>query len=230
MTTVENHLIELLPPRDRQRLLDACQPVPLRAAQRLSEAGQAPPHVYFPLRGCVSVAGPDAGSPGPALGLVGREGMLGAELALGVATSPWLATVQQPGLAWRLGTSAFRRELARSPALRRTLGRYLYVLLTQLTSVAACQRQHRVGPRVARCLLMSQDRAHADTFHATHAGLALTLGVRRVGITAAAGELQRRGLIAYHRGALTVIDRAGLETAACGCYAGDRRAYDAWLS
>jgi CRP-like cAMP-binding protein len=146
-------------------------------------------------------------------------------VALGVATQPLRALVQGPGVAWRIGVVAFRSELARSPALQRGLHRYLYVLMAQLAASAACLRYHLIGPRLARWLLMSQDRAHADRFHVTHEFLAYMLGVRRVGVTAAASALQRRGLIAYHRGDLTVLDRPGLEAAACGCYAAHRRAY-----
>ena len=161
--------------------------------------------------------------------MVGREGMLGAQLALGVATAPLRALVQGAGTAWRIGAGAFRRELARSPALQRSLDRYLYVLMAQLAASAACLRFHLIGPRLARWLLMSQDRAQADSFRVTHEFLAYMLGVRRVGITAAAGGLQRSGLIDYHRGELTVLDRAGLEAAACDCYAADCKAYAATM-
>jgi len=105
------------------------------------------------------------------------------------------------------------------------LNRYVYVLMSQLATSAGCLRFHLIGARLARWLLMTQDRAHADRFAMTHELLACMLGVRRVGITQAAGALQRDGLIAYHRGHVGVIDRAGLEAAACGCYAADREGY-----
>ena len=127
--------------------------------------------------------------------------------------------------AWRIGAAAFRKELAASSALQTSLNRYLYVLMAQLASSAGCLRFHLIGPRLARWLLMTQDRAHADHFHVTHEFLAYMLGVRRVGITAAAGNLQRAGLVRYHRGELKVLDRAGLEDVACSCYATERRAY-----
>jgi CRP-like cAMP-binding protein len=191
----------------------------------LCEPGTPTRHVYFPTDGFISLVTLIDGHPGLEVGMIGREGMLGAQLALGVATQPLRALVQGPGLAWRIGTVAFHRELARSPALQHGLHRYLYVLMAQLAASAGCLRYHLIGPRLARWLLMSQDRAHADRFHVTHEFLAYMLGVRRVGVTAAAGALQRRGLIAYHRGDLTVLDRPGLEAAACGCYAAHRLAY-----
>jgi CRP-like cAMP-binding protein len=124
-----------------------------------------------------------------------------------------------------LSAAAFRREQVASLALQRILDRYLYVLMAQLAASAGCLRFHQISPRLARWMLMSQDRAHADSFHITHEFLAYMLGVRRVGITFAAGTLQRAGLIEYRRGEITVLDRHGLEAAACSCYAADRQAY-----
>jgi CRP-like cAMP-binding protein len=229
MATVQNHMIELLPRRERQHLLALCEPVELTLAAVLCEPGQPTRDVYFPIDGFVSLVALLEGQPGLEVGMVGREGMLGVQAVLGVPVAPLRAVVQGPGLAQRIPVAAFRRALAESPSLQRVLHRYLYVLMAQLAASAACLRFHLIGPRLARWLLMSQDRAHADSFHLTQAFVAYMLGVRRVGITVAAGELQRRGLIAYHRGELEVLDRAGLEAAACGCYAADRRAYAALL-
>ncbi len=119
-----------------------------------------------------------------------------------------------------------RRELARSAALQRSLDRYVYVLMAKLAASAAC-RAHLIGPRLARWLLMSQDRAHADSFRVTHEFLAYMIGVRRVGITTAASALQRTGLIEYRRGDLRVLNRSGLEAAASSCDAADRQSYTA---
>lgn len=230
MATVENHLIELLPGSDRRRLLALCEPIQLVLAEVLCEPGKPTRHAYFPIDGFISLVARTDSHPGLEVGMVGREGMLGAQLALGVTTAPLHALVQGPGGAWRIATADFRRELARSPALQRGLNRYIYVLMSQLAASAACQRFHLIGPRLARWLLMSQDRAHGDSFRVTQEFLALMLGVRRVGITTAASALQRSGLIEYHRGELTVLDRGGLETMACGCYATDRQAYVELLS
>ena len=225
MALEQNHLIELLPRTARQRLLALCKPVELVLSQTLCEPGMPTREVYFPTGGFISLVTPGDGRTALEVGMVGREGMLGAQLALGVNTVPLRALVQGPGHAWRIDRVPFSAELARSAALQQVMQRYLYVLMAQLASAAACLRFHLIGPRLARWLLMSQDRAHADQFHMTHEFLAYMLGVRRVGITAAAGALQGAGLIEYHRGLLSVLDRAGLETEACSCYAADRLAY-----
>lgn len=223
--SAQNHLIEILARHDGRCLLAICEPVDLVLGQVLGEPATPTRHVYFPVNSFISLVAAVAGSPGVEVGMVGREGMLGAHLALGVGASPLHAVVQGPGSAWRVGTGPFRRELARSLTLQRTLHRYLAALMVQLTTSVVCLRFHQIGPRMARWLLMSHDRAGADTFRITHEFLAYMLGVRRAGITSAATKLQRAGLIEYRRGVLTVLDRAGLERAACPCYAVDRRAY-----
>ena len=225
MAAVENHLIALLPRADRRRLLALCEPVQLVLSEVLCEAGAQVRHAYFPVDGFISLVTQVDNHPGVEVGMIGREGMLGVQLALGVAVAPLHALVQGPGMAWRIGAVALRRELARSTALQRNVNRYLYVLMTQLTISAACVRFHQIGPRLARWLLMSEDRAHTNRFRVTHEFLAYMLGVRRVSITAAAGGLQRSGLIEYRRGDLTVLDRKGLAAVACSCYAADQRAY-----
>ena len=226
VTRVENQLIASLPWRERARLLAACKPVQLAFGAVLGVRGEPTRQVYFPHDCFISLVTAIDGEPGLEVGMVGSEGMLGAPLALGVTTALFDASVQGAGAAWCLSTAAFRRQLALGEALRQAVHRYVYVLMAQLATSGACTRFHGVAPRLARCLLMSQDRAHSDTFHLTHEFLACLLGVRRVGITRAAGDLQRGALIRYHRGDITVLDRAGLERAACGCYAADRRAYE----
>jgi len=229
LAAAENHLIELLPSADRKRLLAICRPVQLVLSDVLSHHGKPTRHVYFPVDSFISLVASIAGEPVLEVGMVGREGMLGAELTLGITTAPLHALVQGPGTAWQVEAKAFRAELSRSTPLQRCLNRYIYVLMAQLAAASACLRFHQIEPRLARWLLMSQDRAHADRFLVTHEFLAYMLGVRRVGITAAAGSLQRKHLIEYHRGDLTVLDRAGLEAAACSCYATDRQVYESTL-
>ena len=128
-----------------------------------------------------------------------------------------------------MARAPFLRELADNTALRQKLHRYLYVLLVQLATASACRRFHSIGPRLARWLLMSQDRAHADQFHVTQEFMALMLGVRHVGVTMAASRLQTARLIGYQRGELSVLNRPGLEAQACSCYAANRTVYRAHL-
>jgi CRP-like cAMP-binding protein len=221
----ENHLIEQLPRKDRQHLLGQCEPVELALSEVLCEAGQATHHVYFPVDGFISLVALIDGHPGLEVGMVGREGMVGAPVSLGVPNAPLRALVQGAGISWRVDSGIFLGELRRSIALQKILNRYLYVRIAQLASAATCLRYHLIGPRLARWLLMSQDRAHTDHFHVTHECLSYMLGVRRVGVTVAAGALQHAGLISYRRGEVRVVDRAGLEAAACSCYATDRQTH-----
>lgn len=220
-----NHLLGLLPAQDRARLLELCEWVPLENGEVLCESGMPTREVYFPVEGCVSLIARNDDSPELELGLVGREGMLGAPVALGVNVAPMRMVVQAAGAAWQMSVISFRQELGRSVALQRFVNRYLYVLMVQAASSSVCQRFHALGLRLARWILVTQDRAGTDQFHMTQELLACRLGVRRVGITHAAGALQSAGLIAYHRGHIHVLDRSGLEAAACGCYAADRHTY-----
>ncbi len=225
MSAAENQLIRALPRSDRQHLLALCEPVQLELSDLLVEAGTPLGQVLFPIDGFVSQLTAVPGHPALEVGMIGREGVVGATLALGVAAAPVRSIVQGAGSAWRMGSVHFGRELARSEPLRRAMQRYLYVTMVQLATASACRRFHELAPRLARWLLMSHDRAHAEEFHVTHEFLGLMLGVRRVGVTVAAGELQAEGLIHYHRGTLAVRDRAGLQARACSCYAADREVY-----
>ena len=230
MAHAQNHLLELLPDDDRQRVLAHCESVQLRLGDVLCESDALLRHAYFPVDGFISLLTRIEDHPSLEVGMVGREGMFGAALALGVAVSPLQALVQGAGQAWRIPAAGLQREMARSAVLRQTMHRYLYVVMAQMASSAACLRFHLIGPRLARWLLMSADRAHASHFQVTHEFLACMLGVRQVGVTVAAGALQRQGLIAYHRGQVTVVDRTGLEAAACPCFARQHLAYQLLLA
>jgi CRP-like cAMP-binding protein len=214
----ENLLLASLPAADRRLLMASGEPVDLAPAQLLARSGEPVRHVFFPINSFVSLATPFGVGTNVELGLIGNEGMLGASLLLGVQTSPLRATVQGSGQAWKLDGRTFTRALRSSPALRRELGRYVYVLMSQLALAAACSHFHLVEARLARWLLMTRDRAHSSKFHITHDALAYMLSVRREGVTQAAGALQRRGIIRYSRGDIEIVSPRRLEAAACGCY------------
>ncbi len=227
-----NRLLAGLPLEDQDQLLAFCEPVELVFAETLCRTGVPITHVYFPTGGFISLVTPidSVGSANLEVGLVGNEGMLGITLILGVEIAPFQALVQGAGPALRIPNAAFLRALEQSPALQKQLQCYLYVSMSQLAQTAACTRFHLVVARLARWLLMTQDRAHSDHFRVTHVFLAYMLGVRRVGVTKAATFLQRQKLISYLRGDVRVLDRAGLEAVACGCYQSDKDTYERFLS
>lgn len=220
-----NFLLATLPPAVFRRLTAEGEPVFLALSETLSDAGDRIDHVYFPIDGFISLITAAQGRGQLEIGLVGHEGMLGVPLLLGVDVTPLRAMVQGAGRAWRVSAALLQRELAASAELRACLNRYLYVFLAQLMQTATCTRFHRIEARLARWLLMTSDRALSKQFHITHEFLALMLGVRRVGVTSAASALQRRQLIRYRRGDVSILDVRGLERAACACYAIDKGIY-----
>ncbi len=221
-----NRLLDALPDRRRRQFVADCDRVDLDFAQVLCEPGQPIRHAYFPLDGFISLVTSVDDSVRLEVGLVGNEGMLGVSLVLGVGVSPEHAVVQGAGSALRMSAAAFRRHCKDSAALRYSLHRYIHVLIAQLSQMAACTHYHHIDERLARWLLMTRDRANGDHFHLTHEYLAFMLGVRRVGITQAASALQRRGLVSYKRGDISILDGAGLEKASCGCYGTAKKMYE----
>jgi CRP-like cAMP-binding protein len=221
-----NHLIALLPSKDRQHLLAGCEQVELIFGNVLCEPGEHIRNVYFPINSYVSLVTQIDDHVKLEVGLVGSEGMFGTSLVLGVDVPSMHSVVLGGGTAWRIDAADFIVKLQQNPALQQELKRYIHVLMSQLAQMAVCSRFHVAEERLARWLLMTADRAHSAQFHVTHEFLAYMLGVRRVGITNAAGSLQKRKLISYSRGDITIIDRSGLEAASCVCYRTDKETYE----
>ena len=221
----ENLLLSALSRRDRKAFLADCESIDLPAASFLCQKGDRIRHVYFPTGSFISLVAPGNGAGNLEVAMVGNEGMVGTSLLLDVDIEPLQALVQGAGPCLRMSAGNFKRHLGQSRPLLKRLQRYLYVATCQLSQAASCNHYHVVEDRLARLLLMTEDRAHSPTFHITQELLARLLGVRRVGVTKAAGSLQRRQLITYRRGTVSVVDRPGLEAASCRCYAADQTTY-----
>jgi CRP-like cAMP-binding protein len=218
MEKSRNDLLDALPRASYEKLAGALVPVEMVFGDILYEPGQPMRDVYFPVNCLVSLLTLVEGHLALEVGMVGREGMVGVALALGVRNSPMRALVQGGGTALRMSAARFLRELGHSLPLRRAVHRYIHTLMGQISQTAACNRFHNVEARLARWLLMTRDRVCSGEFHLTHEFLAHMLGVRRVGVTEAASALAQRGLIDYTRGNIRILDHAGLEAASCSCY------------
>lgn len=215
---IANSLLAALPRREYQRLLTGFEPVTLTFGEILYQPGKPIRHVYFPSDSLVSLLTLVEGHMALEIGLVGREGMLGIPVALGINDSPVRALVQGTGTALRMTSAHFRSEYGKCGSLHRELNRYIHERLVQITQTAACNRFHPVEARLARWLLMTRDRMGTNHFHHTQELLGNMLGVLRVAVTKSAGALQRRKLISYSRGEINILDGKGLEAAACRCY------------
>ncbi|OGA22304.1 MAG: Crp/Fnr family transcriptional regulator [Betaproteobacteria bacterium RIFCSPLOWO2_02_FULL_67_26] len=216
--SVANSLLAALPHAEYQRLQTGLEPVTLTFGEVLYAPGAPIRHVYFPIDCLVSLLTAVDGHRALEVGLVGHEGMVGIPLALGSNVSPVRALVQGTGTAMRMEAAPFRKELLQSMPLQRVLYHYTHALMAQFAQTAACNNFHAVKARLARWLLMTRDRVRSNEFRLTHELLAQMLGIRRAGVTAAAGALQKQKLIRYRRGNIRILDRKGLEAAACKCY------------
>ena len=212
-----NSLLQALSLKENRRVLLNSKQIKLVYGDILCEPGDKLRNVYFINKGLVSLLTPVGGTT-VEVGLVGREGMAGTSLFLGINISPVRMLVQGVGTATQVSAASFLAELQRNPALRRGLNQYLYMFMAQITQTAACNTQHLLVTRLARWLLMTHDRVESNEFYLTQEFLAHMLGVRRVGVSAAAARLQAKKLISYSRGSITILNRKGLERAACRCY------------
>lgn len=224
--TPRNCLLAALPAAELAQLWPRLQPVGLELRQTLHLPEQPIETCYFPEAGWISMMAALEDGDAAEVGLVGREGMVGLPILHADTLSDLEAVVQQPGKALALSSADLRIELDRLPVFRTLLLRYSLAHHMQVARTAACNGRHAVEQRLARWLLMGHDRADADSYAMTHEFLSMMLGIRRAGVTVAAGALQQAGLIRYTRGQMNIVDRPGLEDAACECYGASRRVFD----
>ena len=226
----QNHLLAALPTAEFERLAPHLQLVPMLLGETLYEPGGQLQHVYFPTTAIVSLlynleSGSSAGIAG-----VGNEGILGISLFMGGDTTPSSAVVQTAGHGYRLPAKLLKEEFSRGGLVQRLLLRYTQALVTQMFQTAACNRHHSIEQQLCRWLLLTLDRLPSNDLIVTQELVASTLGVRREGITEAAGKLQRAGFIRYRRGHISVLERSGLESHACECYAVVKKVFARLLS
>jgi len=214
----QNHLLDALPAAEYERLLPHLERVPMRLGEVLYESGGELRHVYFPSTCIVSLLYVMENGASAEIAVVGNEGLVGVALFMGGGTMPNRAVVQSAGHAYRLRGAFIKQEFDRYGVLLRLLLRYTQALITQMAQTAVCNRHHSVDQQLCRWLLMSLDRLSSDELVMTQELIANMLGVRREGVTEAAGKLHRAGLIDYRRGHIKVLDRPGLEARVCECY------------
>jgi len=222
----ENLLLSAILPEEYERIQPLLETVPLRMRETLQEAGDVPDYVYFPTSGIVSLLTVLENGMMIEFATVGREGTTGVPLTVGLVDSNMALISQLPGEAFRMTSTDFVAQVAACPSFAAVLNRYMGVLFAFLGQSAACNRAHHVDERCARWLLMTHDQAGGDEFRITQEFLAQMLGVSRPSVALAAASLHKQGLISYHRGEMAIMDRAGLERAACECYAVVRRQFD----
>ena len=225
----QNHLLAALPQQEYARLLSELDLVPMPLGEVLYEPGTQMRHVYFPATCIVSLLYVMEDGASAEIAVVGNEGIVGVSLFMGGESTTSRAVVQSAGHAYRLKGQLLKDEFYRAGPMQQLLLRYTQALLTQMAQTAVCNRHHTVDQQLCRWLLLSLDRLPSNNLTMTQELIANMLGVRREGVTEAAGELQRAGLIEYRRGHITVLNRAGLEARVCECYAVVKKEMDRLL-
>jgi CRP-like cAMP-binding protein len=225
----QNRLLEALPASDYARLQSQLELIPMALGQVLYEPGGRLRHVYFPITSIVSLLYVMADGASAEIAIVGREGMLGISLFMGGETTPSHAVVQSAGYGVRLKAQLLKDEFERFGPMMHLLLRYTQALITQMSQTAVCNRHHSVDQQLCRWLLLSLDRLELNELSMTQELIANMLGVRREGVTEAAGKLQDAGLIRYRRGRIVVLDRLALEARSCECYQVVKTEYDRLL-
>lgn len=214
----ENHLLAVLPDAERNRLVPSLEPVRLTLGMALYESGDRLSSVYFPTTAIVSLLYVLENGASAEIAVVGNEGIVGIALFMGGETMLNRAVVQSEGDAYKLDGQVLKHEFSRAGALQQLLLRYTLAMLTQMAQTAVCNRHHSIDQQLCRWLLLSLDRLPSNHLNMTQELIANMLGVRREGVTEAAGKLQNAGLIDYRRGHITVLNRPGLEARVCECY------------
>ena len=225
----QNQLLRAMPDAESERLIPQLEFVAMPLGEVLYESGSQLRHVYFPTTSIVSLLYVMQDGASAEIAVVGNEGMVGVALFMGGETTPSRAVVQSAGHAYRLKGQVLKDEFSRAAALQHLLLRYTQALLTQMAQTAVCNRHHSVDQQLCRWLLLSLDRLPTNKLTMTQDLIATMLGVRREGVTEAAGKLQSAGLIAYSRGTITVLDRARLEAQCCECYQVVKNEFDRLL-
>lgn len=216
--TPKNHLLTILPTDELNRLKPFLELVSLPLGKVLCESGGTIDHVYFPTTAIVCLLAVMDNGSSAEIAVVGNDGVIGIAVYMGGETMLNRSVVQSEGFAYKLGAPVLKQEFARSGFLRHALLRYTMALLSQMSQTAVCNRHHSIDQQLCRWLLLSLDRLPSNELNMTQELIANMLGVRREGVTEAAGKLQSAGLIHYSRGHITILDRAGLEKRVCECY------------
>jgi CRP-like cAMP-binding protein len=229
-TPRQNHLLSALPDAEYARLLSDLEQIPLELGLALYESGGPQEYVYFPTTSIVSLLYVMQDGSSAEIAVVGNDGVVGIALFMGGESTPSRAVVQSAGHAYRLKGNLLKAEFERGGPVQYLLLRYTQTLITQMAQTAVCNRHHAVEQQLCRWLLLSLDRLPSNELTMTQTLIANMLGVRREGVTEAAGKLQAEGLIQYSRGKITVLDRPKLEERVCECYAVVKRESDRLLS
>ena len=228
-TPKDNELLAALPDDAFAALLPHLEPVPLPLGMAVYESGAKQSYVYFPVSGIVSLLYVLENGSSAEIAIVGREGLVGISLFMGGETTPSRAVVQSLGEGYRLRAAVLKKMFESGGALQHLLLRYTQALITQMTQTAVCNRHHSVDQQLCRWLLLSLDRLPSNQLVMTQELIANMLGVRREGVTEAAGKLQAEGLIEYRRGRITILDREHLEARVCECYSVVKKEYERLL-
>jgi CRP-like cAMP-binding protein len=225
----QNRLLAMLPREEYERILPHLNHISFSLGEVIYESGGLMHYIYFPANAIISLLYMMENGSSAEMGMVGKEGLVGIALFMGGDTMPNRAVVQSAGGAFRMRAKVLQDEFARGGMFQRLLLRYTQALITQMSQTAVCNRLHEIEQQLCRWLLLSHDRLNSDELVMTQELIANMLGVRREGVTAAAGRLQEQGLISYVRGHIQILDRSGLEAAVCECYKVVKDEYDRLL-